>query len=190
MKHELPFQGDWAPLGARLRTAESFHSPGEGPLSIVGTMIEKGTELPTKPSEKKRVRFHSVEVREYTQCLGDNPSCSVGPPISLDWNYHPHPESYALEDYEDHWRCKKGESGFRRSEENRIRLLLSLGYNYQDLLRADVEKTRDQLQRMSTAGMEITFKEVNDIFLNIRRKYLMKIQSEDDSEVIVSSAQA
>jgi hypothetical protein len=33
------------------------------------------------------VRFHVIQVRAYEQTIGDNPSVSYGPPISLDWEY-------------------------------------------------------------------------------------------------------
>ena len=33
------------------------------------------------------VSFSTVEVREYNQTLGDNPSVRFGPPIQLDWDY-------------------------------------------------------------------------------------------------------
>jgi hypothetical protein len=33
------------------------------------------------------VRFHVIQVREYEQTMGDNPSVSYGTPISLDWEY-------------------------------------------------------------------------------------------------------
>merc|ERR1712238_242161 len=33
------------------------------------------------------VSFKAVEIREYDRAIGDNPSCSSGPPIALDWNY-------------------------------------------------------------------------------------------------------
>jgi len=38
-------------------------------------------------SSCKSVRFDNVYIREYETVLGDNPSCSCGPPISLGWNY-------------------------------------------------------------------------------------------------------
>ena len=34
---------------------------------------------------KRNVSFSSLEIREYTTELGDNPSCSSGPPICLSW---------------------------------------------------------------------------------------------------------
>jgi hypothetical protein len=36
----------------------------------------------------KEVSFASVQVREYPMILGDNPSCTSGPPVTLDWNYN------------------------------------------------------------------------------------------------------
>jgi len=35
----------------------------------------------------KNVRFYAVEIREYDRTVGDHPSCSSGPPISIGWNY-------------------------------------------------------------------------------------------------------
>lgn len=47
------------------------------------------------------VGFSSVIIREYDQTIGDNPSVSYGPPISLDWEYT-QLECVTLEHYEAH----------------------------------------------------------------------------------------
>ncbi len=36
----------------------------------------------------KEVCFASVQVREYPMILGDNPSCTSGPPLTLDWDHN------------------------------------------------------------------------------------------------------
>lgn len=36
---------------------------------------------------RRGIRFCAVHVRDYAQTVGDNPSVSYGPPISLDWEY-------------------------------------------------------------------------------------------------------
>ena len=45
------------------------------------------------------VSFKAVEIREYDRAIGDNPSCSSGPPISLDWNYSENP-AVCINEYE------------------------------------------------------------------------------------------
>lgn len=37
---------------------------------------------------RRNVSFTSLSVREYAVTLGDNPSCSRGPPVSLGWDHH------------------------------------------------------------------------------------------------------
>ena len=32
--------------------------------------------------KKKGIEFKDIEIREYSRTVGDNPSCSAGPPIS------------------------------------------------------------------------------------------------------------
>ena len=40
---------------------------------------------------RRSVHFSTVEVRYYKRILGDNPACSMGPPISIDWEYFKEP---------------------------------------------------------------------------------------------------
>jgi hypothetical protein len=48
----------------------------------------------------KHVTFNKIFIREYDMTLGDNPSVSSGPPISLDLYYNPDTEILTIEDYE------------------------------------------------------------------------------------------
>ena len=36
---------------------------------------------------ERRVSFDQVSVREYNIELGDNPSCSMGPPLTIGWEF-------------------------------------------------------------------------------------------------------
>lgn len=49
----------------------------------------------------RRIQFDRVEIREYNRQIGDNPSCSGGPPIGLSWEYNPEIEALPVEHYEE-----------------------------------------------------------------------------------------
>ncbi|EJK63444.1 hypothetical protein THAOC_15893 [Thalassiosira oceanica] len=51
-------------------------------------------------ASSRRVSFDSVHIRSYDRCVGDNPSCRHGVPLSLDWNYSESHEVYKLDDFE------------------------------------------------------------------------------------------
>lgn len=48
----------------------------------------------------RSVSFADVNIREYERILGDNPSCTSGPPISLGWGYSPEPIKLSVDDFE------------------------------------------------------------------------------------------
>ena len=50
--------------------------------------------------EKPHVTFYKVYIREYVQTLGDNPSVSSGPPLTLDWYYNDETKMLTIEEYE------------------------------------------------------------------------------------------
>ena len=77
-------------------------------------------------SSRKSVRFEKVEIREYNIVLGDNPSCSNGPPVSLGWYYDKdQQQQMPLDTYE------QKRDGYRRaSHEMKVP-----GYMRHDILR-------------------------------------------------------
>mmetsp|Transcript_25549 Transcript_25549/g.38138 ORF Transcript_25549/g.38138 Transcript_25549/m.38138 type:complete len:175 (-) Transcript_25549:452-976(-) len=42
----------------------------------------------TENSAEKRVSFGDINLHEHDFCLGDNPSCSSGPPMTIKWQSH------------------------------------------------------------------------------------------------------
>lgn len=100
---------------------------------------------------KNKVSFSTVEIREYRSVVGDNPSVSVGPPISIGWEYAPAPKSSLyLEDYEKHREPIKSESELKLPLEERVTRLLSLGYNTKQLNEAANKAKKARLRRLRT----------------------------------------
>ena len=134
---------------------------------------KRSNEAPTK---RHTVGFNGVEIREYSQCLGDNPSCSSGPPISLDWKYDPRPRRLSLDNYEI---CRKRLHEIEIPQEKRIERLLELGHSLQELFEADVKKVKDQFLRENTIGNMKCFQpSVEAIFKRIRIKYILRERKE------------
>lgn len=62
--------------------------------------LELQTQSITLASKSKSVRFGNVAIRHYSQTLGDNPSCSYGPPVQLDWDFEEN-DPLSVDNYED-----------------------------------------------------------------------------------------
>lgn len=60
-----------------------------GPITVVG------------PHIATRVQFTNVEIRSYTITIGDHPCCTIGCPITLDWEFTIE-DTVSLNDYETH----------------------------------------------------------------------------------------
>jgi hypothetical protein len=69
---------------------------------LATTMTEaRAPQRHTVPAQRRSVQFDKICIREHAITMGDNPSCSYGTPISLDWDYLDF-EELSLEDYEMH----------------------------------------------------------------------------------------
>ena len=55
----------------------------------------------TKNPSKRQVNWGSIRVRDYGRILGENPCCSYGPPLTLDWDYEEY-EPLDVDTYEFH----------------------------------------------------------------------------------------
>mmetsp|Transcript_37089 Transcript_37089/g.37546 ORF Transcript_37089/g.37546 Transcript_37089/m.37546 type:complete len:250 (+) Transcript_37089:52-801(+) len=115
-----------------------------------------------KKKNKNKVRFSVVHIRQYNLCLGDNPSVSHGPPISLDWDYD-NEIIIDLHEYEqynhNHNHSQRDRIEFKRPSFERFDVLKQLGYSRTEINEAthQMEKIRQQryqtrrhLQRMDT----------------------------------------
>jgi hypothetical protein len=105
--------------------------------------------LPSSLGQPLELQWGQVQVREYDICLGDNPACSEGAPISLDWHYQSLPQMW-LETYE----LSKGRPRRvrRLRGEFRKQILVHYGYCEDQQKKAITKKQKDQKMRAKTVN--------------------------------------
>jgi hypothetical protein len=77
---------------------------------------------------KREVSFHTVVIREYGMTLGDNPSCSYGPPVCLDWDYE-ETKKVKLDEYEQTRSKRRTMRQMVLSYYKRFEILQNAGYS-------------------------------------------------------------
>lgn len=130
-------------------------------------------------SNVSTVSFQSVDVREYQQTLGDNPSCTYGPPVSLDWSYT-EASSMNLEDYEKvQQNSRRRPHQWRMSKRCRENMLKGqLGYSDEEIKAAKKEKKKIQRGR-SISQVTSPFWRLEDAIQSIGRKLKGKDKSKE-----------
>jgi len=96
----------------------------------------------------KHVTFTDVLIREYNQVLGDHPCCSLGPPVSLGWEYQTQ-KDMSLDYYEVTRKPRRSRRELRLSWEDRREILSE--YSDGDCRRVTRRLNRQKVAK-STAG--------------------------------------
>jgi len=129
-------------------------------------------------SSQMSVRFSTVDVRDYSLCLGDNPSVSRGAPISLDWDYVKE-NSYELNSYE----CERfhgrriDKDQFKRPSLQRIQLLKNLGYSRGEINEQTKKMQLVRQQRISTIRRTERTDRIKAFVRGIAKTFFCKMQS-------------
>ncbi|CAJ1950846.1 unnamed protein product [Cylindrotheca closterium] len=107
------------------------------------------------PQRDSKVRFDSVEVREYPIILGDNPSCRQGPPITIGWE--PKSDVFTPVDEFEKLRSEERHSDPDEmfvSSFNRIDILKKLGFSRRDIKKASSKASKLRKKRDETSQHE------------------------------------
>jgi hypothetical protein len=142
--------------------------------------------MPTDKSLKKKVSFSHLQIRTYETILGDNPSCTGGPSLSIGWRYNPEHFHSTVDEYERKQDELYGGPGIRpldidlvlhRSEREAI--LLKMGYTQPDLAEGVRRLNKAKSRRRQTVhNLPVMFLEekaesfkrsVGRLFLNRQR---------------------
>jgi hypothetical protein len=100
---------------------------------------------------EQRVRFGTVEIREYARCASDNPSVTCGVPVGLDWKVVAHHGAINVDEYESkrQEQCRRSPLELRMTSMERQEVLRkNCGYSLTDVkdLELSVRITRKQRQ--------------------------------------------
>lgn len=143
---------------------------------------------------KKRtsVSFSTIEIRSYDRVLGDNPSCSHGPAVSIGWQYEPDPITVQLDEYE-YYRSEDRLDGtalvLSRSEREEI--LEDLGYSRSaiaDAVRTNVKIKNNRRQTVHNLPVARLEEVAESAKRKLKRVVLRKNKKDEKSLVRYSRA--
>ena len=152
------FPSDSSTINGILRTKsldESIRSctSSESMDDTLGSSSSSTSSVPSirSSSSSGSVRFRNVEVREYNIVIGDNPSCSTGPPVSLGWRYQYEHQDVPLETYEQFRIGRRRASGQMKMPSSvRHEKLREWEVATSDIIKAQTECLEIQKQRLKT----------------------------------------
>ena len=123
----------------------------------------------TPPPKRGSVSFKAIKIREYDQTVGDHPSVSYGPPISLDWNYSEKDE-VDLDSYEE---LRGGRRSLREMQMNyyarKNTLMWKFGHTEEDIKSASKDANKSQRQRAITKAL-LPVSKVEEVMQSAKRK--------------------
>ena len=126
---------------------------------------DKSSAMACKP---KKVQFGHIEFREYELELGDHPSVTVGPPISLSWSYNKEKcKAYNIDYFEQNRGPRRSTSQMVIPPEIREKWLIENGFSRRHITRAVL------MSRETTRSMQI--------FSNLRKFDVVRAAQESSS---------
>eukprot|EP00980_Cylindrotheca_fusiformis_P007220 scaffold1525_cov142-Cylindrotheca_fusiformis.AAC.20 len=127
--------------GSSSRFQQSLDSERHSKLS--------GTSGSDSSSWRKAVRFYLIYIREYERTLGDNPSCSSGPPVGIGWGYGP-TRVVTVNQYEcdNPYRCSQEEMVLPKEE--RVAILQEWTVSHDEMVQATRDNLKAKFQRRRT----------------------------------------
>jgi hypothetical protein len=121
-----------------------------------------------------RLSFASIEIREFSRVLGDNPS-AIGPPISIEWEHH-FEAIIDLEEYEKTRPARRKCSHLRMGPQYRKDLLKeSLGYTDDEIEEA-LRQTKKIQRSRSLTDFTSPFWRIEHLAESAKRKIKRKMK--------------
>lgn len=161
-------------ISSSTNTLETLQSNLESDLESIQSLSEhernsQEDDVSSKVSkEKKNVRFSTIEIRLFDRTIGDNPSCSDGVPITLDWNYTMIPAK-DLQEYEDNRIPKRNKNHLALTKITRKNQMHThFGYSYKEIEKASKKIEKVKKQREATKYLSRNTERVQEIGENVK----------------------
>ena len=123
-----------------------------------------------KANKTTMVQFTNLTVRVYNRILGDNPSCSNGPSLSIGWEYTTQLLHCPIDDYESsRYYTRRLDHEMVLSRKERESILMDLGYTQMDIASAVRANIKTKNQRRRTIH-NLAFSKVEEAMEKVRRK--------------------
>jgi hypothetical protein len=146
------------------------HSPAakKVPSSLTSPFALLFAVKTCNPSRQlKQVSWSNVNIREHALTVGDNPSCEVGTPLSLDWYYQQQP-AVPIDYFEKSRTLNGGRRHYKELKLPPVRrheLLLKYNVTPEEMEKADAIKDKVRRQREKTMEFSLFVPTVMEIMV-------------------------
>ena len=126
------------------------------------------------------VVFSTLEIRSYPLRLGDNPSISSGPPLTMSWRPEGVPLVVEVEDYEDTRPTRRPKDALRVSKLVRQEWLRKEDYSRGEMMEAQAKALRIQRGRLASAKESLNLSKSKDFIKRKFKKYVLHTPSDKE----------
>lgn len=155
--------------------------PGSDSVASSSSFLMPEAETTSHPSLRKSVSFQTIEIKEYNIVLGDHPSVTIGPPITIEWK----PVSsqiLTVDEYEDAFQGERRRGQELRLPESIRKSFLTGHHSEEEIARARKQVRKVQAQRNMTHAMS-DFDGMVGLLQSAERKYKKWIKRRNGAEL-------
>lgn len=103
----------------------------------------------SKVEDNLSVSFRNISIREYPMIVGDNPSVSSGPPLTIAWDFD-ELGTIPLEEYENHRPARRSADQMTIPKMERLKILENTGISRSEIEKVVKEVNIARTQRLQT----------------------------------------
>jgi hypothetical protein len=177
-------------LGKRQRSSRNIlvvKTQSDSMLRAYGSpSLSRCPSYASQHSNRSNVSFQTVMVREYPRCIGDNPSVSSGPPLSIEWEPQKF-EEISIDDFEESRASKNSTKCEKITSRGRVDILQNeCQASLSSIMRASYDMKCVREQRLETMKQTKRQQRIEEALESTRRnlgklsfKKLKRVESSD-----------